>query len=407
MKRATTGSSAAESVRSRRCVGFSILALLCVSIGLALSTPAQEESGDAPSKTSPDSPASGASSAAGGGGQGDDANAQAITIEDFEAVYAETDVTRAVDRGLRWLAANQLTEGSWLSPGYGKNTGIVSLVVMAFLARGEEPGRGEYGDTITRAVAWLLDQQRGGLIARDVSHGEMYSHGISTLCLGEVSGMVDDRSPGFERLGRVHRSAVDLILRAQDVPKDRWNHGGWRYTPSTDVADISVTGWQLLALRAAQEIGLPVPEKSIRKAVLYVTRCADSTGGFAYQPGGESTIARTGTGILALEICGEQGSAEARRGGEWLLRHPLEWKGPFFYYGAYYSAQAMYQLSGEFWRVWQPRTEGLLLEHQSEDGSWPMPPGTSQEAQAGPAYATAMAILSLAVEFRYLPIYQR
>ena len=332
---------------------------------------------------------------------------QKIRVPKFREIYAETPVTRAVDRGLQFLASKQLEDGGWASPGYGRNTGIVSLATLAFLSRGHEPGRGPYGSRVEQAVVWVTSNQKSGLIIRDTSHGELYSHGISSLMLGEVIGMVDSKRKGLELVHRVHRTAINLILRAQNVPKDRWNIGGWRYTPSSEVSDISVSGWQLLALRAAKDTGLPVPDKNIRQAVHFIKRCAHPSGGFSYQPGGDPNTGRTGTGILSLEICGEHGSPEARRGGDWLLKHPLKWKGPFFYYGAYYAAQGMYQLGGNYWKQWQPMSERLLLAKQSKDGSWPPPPGATHEEQAGAIYTTAMAILSLGVEFRYLPIYQR
>jgi len=327
--------------------------------------------------------------------------------EKLREVYAETPVTRSVDRGLEYLARAQLGDGSWISP-MGKNTGIVSLAVMAFLAAGHEPGRGKYGELIDRALRFILDHQRDGMIiTNDVSHGPMYEHGISTLLLGEALGLVNEERPGFEKIYRVHRSGVNLILRAQNVPKEASSAGGWRYTPSSIDSDLSVTGWQLLALRAAEDAGLTVPKRNIDEAVDYVKRCATISGGFAYTPGGEPNIARTGTGILALQICGEFQSAEARRGGEWLLKNPLTFQGPFFYYSVYYSSQAMYQLGGQYWERWRPLSEGLLLANQRPDGSWPAPPNETHEHQAGPAYTTAMAILGLTVDYRYLPIYQR
>ena len=330
-----------------------------------------------------------------------------IRIPRFREIYAATPVTRAVDRGLEFLASKQLEDGCWLSPGYGRTPGIVSLATLACLSRGHEPGRGPYGGRVEQAIAWVTSNQKSGLVIRDTSHGELYSHGISTLMLGEVIGMVDSKRKGLEIVHRVHRTAVNVILRAQNVPKDRWNLGGWRYTPSSEVSDISVSGWQLLALRAAKDTGLPVPDKNIRQAVHYIKRCAHPTGGFSYQPGGDPNTGRTGTGILSLEICGEHGSPEARRGGDWLLKNPLKWKGPFFYYGSYYATQGMYQLGGNYWKQWQTVSEKLLLEKQSEDGSWPSPPRATHEEQAGSIYTPAMAILSLGVEFRYLPIYQR
>ena len=115
---------------------------------------------------------------------------------------------------------------------------------------------------------------------QDTSHGPMYEHGIATLVLGEALGMLPKDTTGFENLNRIHRSAVDLIVRAQNVPKDFIYVGGWRYSPTTDQADLSVSGWQMLALRAAQDAGLPVPQKSIDRAIGYVKRCAAPEGGF-------------------------------------------------------------------------------------------------------------------------------
>ena len=326
---------------------------------------------------------------------------------DLRAALEPTPVTRAVDRGLQFLHRAQLADGSWLSS-MGKNTGIIGLAAMAFLAAGHEPGRGPYGQTVDRAVAFLIEHQREGMIVTaDTSHGPMYEHGIATLLFGEVLGMVNEERPGFEKLPRVHRSAVNLILRAQNVPRDPVNLGGWRYTPSSNDADLSVTGWELLALRAAEDAGLSVPKKNIEQAVLYVKRCVHPSGGFGYMPGQEPNIARTGTGVLSLQICGDFRSQEALRGGDWLLKNSLEWKGPFFYYSVYYSTQAMFQLGGTYWERWRPESQGILLERQKEDGSWPAPPDETHEHQAGPTYTTAMAVLSLTVDYRYLPIYQR
>jgi len=342
-----------------------------------------------------------------GGGASDKKGQEGARVRDFREVYAPTPATRAIDHGLEFLQRSQLPDGSWLSP-MGKNAGIVSLSVMAFLSAGNEPGRGKYGENIDRAIAFILEHQRDGmLVTSDTSHGPMYEHGISTLLLGEVLGMVLEERPGYEKINRVHRDAVNLILRAQNVPRDRLSSGGWRYTPTSNDSDISVTGWQVLALRAAEDAGLSVPRKNIDEAVLYVKRCLHPSGGFGYMPGGEPNIARTGTAILAIEISGDFQSQEARRGGDWLLKNPLQWKGPFFYYAVYYSTQAMYQLGGDYWEKWKPQSEGILLGQERADGSWPAPPNETHEHQAGPAYTTAMAILSLTVDYKYLPIYQR
>ena len=94
------------------------------------------------------------------------------------------------------------------------------------------------------------------------------------------------------------------------------------------------------------------------------------------------------------------------RGGDWLLKHPVEWKTPFVYYSLYYATQAMYQLGEAHWEAWREISETLLLEKQNPDGSWSLPPNV-HEREAGFAYTTALAILALTVEYRCLPIYQR
>jgi prenyltransferase/squalene oxidase-like repeat protein len=319
---------------------------------------------------------------------------------------AETRASRAVDRALEYLRSSQDPDGSWIS-GYGKSTGVVSLAAMAFLARGHVPGRGKYGETLDRAVGWVVQQSRDGFIVRDTSHGPMYCHAISTLMLGEVLGMVNEERKGFESLARVHQAAVSTILRAQAVSKDSTAAGGWRYNVNSNDSDISVSGWTLLALRAAQDCGVAVPRKNIDQAVAYIKRCAHPLGGFGYQPGGDPNLARSGTGVLALQICGDFNSPEALRGGEYILKTPLVWQGPFFYYAVYYCSQGMYQLGGPPWESFRDKVETVLLAHQNSDGSWPAPPNETHEHQAGPAYMTAIAVLALSVEFKYLPIYQR
>ncbi len=329
-----------------------------------------------------------------------------IRSPDFRALYAETPALKAVDRALEYLRSTQQPDGSWIS-GIGKSTGIVSLAAMAFLSRGHTPGRGRYGDLLDRSIAWVAAQSREGLIVRDTSHGPMYCHGISTLMLGEAIGMVDEDRKGLENIARVHQNGVNVILRAQNVAKEPSAAGGWRYNAGSTDSDISVSGWMILALRGAREVGLTVPKRNIDQAVAYMKRCSHPLGGFGYQPGGDANLARTGTGVLALQICGDLQSPEAVRGGEFVLKNQLQWQGPFFFYTVYYCSQGMYQLGGTFWEGWKAQCEPLLLKHQNADGSWSPPPNETHEHQAGPAYCTAMAVLALSVEFKYLPIYQR
>lgn len=309
-----------------------------------------------------------------------------------------SDVERALERALEFLASKQREDGSWSS-----NPAISGLVMTAFLACGHLPGEGPYGELLDRGLDNILKHQESS--GAFTTRGQMYEHGIVTLLLAEVVGMTDHR-----RARQALERAVALTLRAQNVSKSARDAGGWRYTPNSSDSDLSVTAWQMLALRAARNAGENVPADAIARAVAYVRRCAvpaGSGGGFAYQPGGGANRARTGAGTLALQLCGAYDSPEAQAGAEYLYRNPLGWGGEWYYYALYYGTQASFQAGGKYWEKWRERMESTLLSRQKEDGSWPYPTGNNEEGRAGPLYPTAMVVLSLAVHYNYLPAYQR
>jgi hypothetical protein len=234
----------------------------------------------------------------------------------------------------------------------------------------------------------------------------MYAHGISTVMLAEVAGQVTGKRQKLvkDALAR----AVKLILDAQKIPKDPNYKGGWRYEPTSTDYDLSCTGWQLMSLRAAKNAGADVPTTAIDDAVGCVKRSAHPQGGFGYGIGGSGlTPAMTGTGILCMELCGKHLSPEAIAAGDWILRSGVRpYSTPQYqYYTMYYCSQAMFQLGGHYWKQYWPAAAEEILKRQLPDGSFPL--GTGEEYNAGPSYATAMAVLSLAVRYRLLPIYQR
>jgi hypothetical protein len=203
---------------------------------------------------------------------------------------------------------------------------------------------------------------------------------------------------------------VKLILDAQKTQKDPQNTGGWRYQKTSPDSDISVTGWQLMALRGAANCGASVPRGALDAGREYVRRCAvpaDAGGGFTYQAGNrDASPARTGTGIVALEMLGEHNSPEAKAGGEYLLKNSLtDPNQGFYYYAIYYCSQAYNQLGDKYWDVGYPKLRDGLLAAQNGQGVWPT--GSGQEQEAGDAYRTSMAVLALCVPYRYLPLYQK
>ena len=352
----------------------------------------------------------------------------AAFAQNAEAVQRtyQKELDAAVERGLAYLATKQLTEqaaqqlgrpelsGSFQEESSPGNTGITSLSVMAFLAKGHLPGRGPYGTVINRGIDYVLRQQldNGLLVCRDPAGrttGLMYEHSIATLLLGEVSGMVDRVRQ--EKIDLVLPKALLVLLQAQKVPKAEEQTGGWRYTPGTTDSDLSLTGWSIMALRAAKLNGAAIPDEHIEMAVSYILNCHQKDHGFAYMPSqNTSSAAMTGIGILCLELCGEHGSEELSAAGEFILTRPPRMTDPdgrpvrFRYYAFYYCGQAMFQLGGKYWTQFAPLMYDALLADQNADGSWAYPDGT---LKYNTSYPTSLAILTLTVSARQLPIYQR
>ena len=307
---------------------------------------------------------------------------------------------KSVDRALKWLARSQRPDGSFPG-GYGQTTAIVGLAAMAFLSKGYTPGNEPYGDVINKCIDYILRYQRdNGCLDAAPGGGAMYAHGIATLLLSEVSGMVEPERQ--EKLDKVLSKALKVILDAQARPKDARNKGGWRYQPNSPDSDISVTGWQVMALRSARQNGAKIPKKAIEDAAAYILKCRMPDGGFAYRPQGGSGAGRTGVGILCLELTGHHNTPETRAGGDYLLRSMGNdgfIKDGQYHYALYYCAQGMFQLGGEYWEVFAERMYRTTLKQQQANGSWVGGPGEG--------YSTAATVLALTVSYRQLPIYQR
>lgn len=318
------------------------------------------------------------------------------------ATGAQRNEFERVERGLAFLASIQEKDGAWLLQGQ-KSPVATALSVMAFLSAGHVPGEGLYQYHLDRAIRYVVRSQKGGLFGERTGAQEMYIQAICALMLAEVTGMTE-ASLGAQ-IKTALEKAVAVILQAQRLQPGS-DRGGWRYQVLGTDADLSVTGWQFLALRAARNVGCDIPAERIDLAVDYVRRCYDPrSGGFGYRPGLAVTKACTGTGILCLELRGSDRAGappapEITRAKGYLVSHPLQRRDDFFYYTAYYGAQAMYQARSNYWQLYRTNLVRLLSDEQKSNGSW-------IDENHGPTYATALAILALTVEQRLLPIYQR
>lgn len=307
-------------------------------------------------------------------------------------------VAASVDRALEYLASRQGPDGTW-NPNHAMN----ALALLAFMGRGHVPGRGPYRDVLERGKrAIMLSQREDGLfVSIKRSHGPMYEHALATLAMAEMYGM--DPDPNLES---VLRKATQLIVKSQSP------NGGWRYNPKPGDHDLSVTVMQVVALRAANNAEIPVPERTIEQAIKYVRSCGNEEGGFGYQNNRNPNPQMSAAGTLSLQLLGQYDDPLVQTTlDDYLADVPIVWKRDkvqYFYYFHYYAIQAQYQAGGKHWNNWHPKIRELLLQQQNADGSWDVPNNTA-EKNLGPdkTYWTSMACVILEVYMHFLPAYQR
>jgi prenyltransferase beta subunit len=303
------------------------------------------------------------------------------------------DATRqATAKALQWLASRQNANGSWGEGAYQHSTAITSFALLAFMSQGHLPGQGLYGPEVAKGARFLMGAARGDGYLVGARGGRMYDHGMATLALAELWGNTAD-----EEIRPILEKAVKLTVRCQSA------EGGWRYDPNPYGADISVTIMQVMALRAAKNAGLNVPDQTLKKAIHYINRCyLPNVGSFTYQPNsGAPGFARTAAGLCVLFLSGEYKAHQIPRAVQYLEAH---FGGrPHYWYGHYYAAHAMHQVGGEKWVKWYDRLKRTMLPQQAPDGSFSRGPGDG----VGITYQTAIAVIVLSVPMDYLPIFQR
>ena len=90
---------------------------------------------------------------------------------------------------------------------------------------------------------------------------------------------------------------------------------------------------------------------------------------------------------------------------EGLRQPPGENTNRWYYYGSYYYAQAAQRAGGAMAEQGRLRIETEMPARQQPDGSFATA-GEGEEKRAGRVYTTSLAVMSLAVKHRYLPVYQ-
>lgn len=309
----------------------------------------------------------------------------------------------AVERALAWLAANQEPNGSWALAKHGGKAGHdaagTGFALLTFLGRGVKPGDGSpYCGVVSKALDWMVSNAKLNGDMR--AGGNMYDQGIATLALTEAYGLTKD-----DKLKDPVQAAVNFVVDAQHAD------GGWRYTPK-EAGDLSVSGWQIMALKSAELSGLMISETCLAKARAWLREkiVSGPHGGlYSYTAGaGAGPPAMQAAGFFCAQLLGiSPNSTRARDSVAALMTHGFDPAKANIYYW-YNAVLGSYQYQGPFWQAWNKRLIDHYLPLQRRDGllagTWD-PAGHQHGDQMGRVIVTAMFTLSLEVYYRYTPLY--
>jgi hypothetical protein len=230
----------------------------------------------------------------------------------------------------------------------------------------------------------------------------MYAHGLAAIVLCEAFAMTGD-----EALRVPAQKAINFIVAAQ------YHDGGWRYRPGpkNERGDTSVVGWQLMALQSARAASLTVPDETWEMADVFLGEVQHRDGAlYSYQKRNDPTPAMTAEGLLCRMYLGWRKDRPALvRGVRWLGddHRPSASDTNIYYW--YYATQVMHHFGGLEWEKWNLRMRDILVSTQETRGhlagSWR--PGGEYSGEGGRIYMTALAICTLEVYYRHLPIYRQ
>ncbi|QDV22778.1 prenyltransferase/squalene oxidase repeat-containing protein [Aureliella helgolandensis] len=320
---------------------------------------------------------------------------------------------QAVERALEWLAAHQMPSGGWSlvhtggecnercgNPGSHErfDPAATGLSLLAFLGAGYTHLEGKHKETVRRGVYFLYqileETPNGGSFLYQSERG-MYNHGIAAFAMCEAYQLTQDRD-----LLKPAQQAVDFIVHAQSY------QGGWGYLPKKP-GDLTISGWQMMALKSAQAAGLEIPDATILAIDIFLdTQQAEESSFFGYaRPGKSPTCTAIGNMIRLFR---GMSHTDPRILQSAAFLNSMGHSGTDAYYN-YYVSLYLFHVGDPFWERWNPRVRDYLVRSQAnyghEAGSWYFDNPYGKEG--GRLYTTAMCAMTLEVYYRFSPLYQQ
>jgi hypothetical protein len=353
---------------------------------------------------------------------------------------ADGEIIPAIQRGVDFLLKVQNADGSWGSPhrtkelnivaGVGSHhafrTAVTALCVCALIEVSASPeSKLDEPASVRRAVErgeeFLLRELPRVRRDEPMLIYNVWTHAYGIQALVRMYGRLPHDAARRARIEQAIREQYERLTRYESA------EGGWGYLDfgagtqrPNSYACSFVNATVLVAFHEAKAIGIPPPEKLVRRGVeginqqrkpdfsyLYGLYLRYQPGMLINRPGG--SLGRSQACNVALRMWGEPAVTDSVL-TEWLDRlimrngwldmgrkRPIPHEshfmiaGYFYYYGHYYATLCIDQLPPSARPFYQDHLARILLGHQEHDGSWWDYPLYNYHQQ----YGTAFALMSL------------
>lgn len=330
-----------------------------------------------------------------------------------EKYGASAESELAVEAALDWLVAHQHNNGSWdfdlsKAPCNGQcrspisnpdgqatpKTAATGLALLPFLGAGYTHRSGKHAETVSRGIYYLRSKLRDAKQGRELMHGSMYGHGIATLAIAEAYAMTQDEDL-YEMLSDLHT----FTMLAQHPG------GGWRYQPGQP-GDMTVTGWQIMALKSCHLGGIPFPSSVHSRAEDFINSLSSMQGARYGYLTTDAEATPTAVGLLMqMYLSKPPGDAAILEGCHYLFELGPSKTNVYF---NYYATLTLHHARFYGFPEWNAKLRDYLVKTQSqrghERGSWHFKDRFG--SVGGRLYSTAMCALVLETYYRYLPLWK-
>lgn len=296
---------------------------------------------------------------------------------------------KIIEKALENLSKSQNEDGSW-KDSYGKNVGVNSLIILAFMSMGNYPEEGKYKEVVKKGVDWVISQSKNSGLIQNLEDGggnAMYGHGFSTLMLSELWSHTKD-SNIEEKL----QKAIELIVNVQG-PRGTWGY----YAIAAD-GDTSVSAAQIIALSAAKKAGMLIPDATIPKSIDRLKFRFDAKNCmFGYgSPDNNIDSSNVGSHAAAtsvMQVSGEKShtyTLNPMNKNFEIIEKRKNLDGYFIYYGSISANQA----GPEYYKKWCETVVPIINAKQKENG------------EIHDHLTTAWTVISLSMPLKYIKVYQ-